>query len=330
MRSLQILAIATTIELCVGGALLALAAFGGAVNPWLDLINSIAPLFVVLGVAGALAVVAALPRDRRRMRLACLCAAAWTTAYGLLMTAPELVARLMPERSPAQGRPYHLVTANVFSKNNSPFSAARTLVQRDADALIVEEADGTIQRVRGVLAARYPFVTTCGLGVDIWLKTPILAQGCRLPAPRGSYHAWGEGFAWARTLGPDGKPITIVAVHFGRPYPPGRQRVEQNALPATLAPLTGERTILAGDLNTAPWSFAMHRLDGSLRPLRRHTLWQATYPARLNVTQAEWGLPVLPIDHIYAGSAWSGFRITRFRTPSSDHFALDAQTILRP
>ena len=330
MRSLQILAIATTIELCVGAAMLALAAAGGAVNPWLDLINCMAPLFVVLGLAGGMAAVVALPQDRRRLRAACLCAAAWTLIYGLFTTAPELVGRLTPEPSPAHGRPYRLVTANVFSENNSPFSAARTLLQRGADALIVEEADGTIQKVRGLLAARYPFVTTCGQGIDIWLKTPILAQGCRLPAPPGSYHAWGEGFAWARTLGPDGKPVTIVAVHFGRPYPPGRQRVEQNALPITLAPLTGDRTILAGDFNMTPWSFAMRRLEGSLRPLRRRTHWQATYPARLNVTQAEWGLPVLPIDHIYAGSAWSPFGIKRFRVPSSDHFALDAQTVLRP
>lgn len=331
MRSLQILVIATTIELCMGAALLALAAAGGAVYPWLDLLNSITPLLVLLGVAGAISALVALPPDRKQMRGVCLCAAALATVYGLLMTGPELVERLMPGRPSAQGRPYHLVTANVFSENNSPFSAARSLVQRGADAVVVEEADGTIIRARGVLSASYPFVTACGAaGIDIWLKTPILAQGCGLPTPRGTYYSWGQGFAWARTLGPDGKAITIVAVHFGRPYPPARQGVERAALPIGLAPLAGGRTLLVGDFNMAPWSFAMHRLDESLRPLRRHTHWLPTYPARLNVTQAEWSLPLLPIDYIYAGSAWSGFGITRFRVPNSDHFALDAQTALRP
>lgn len=331
MRSLQILTIATTIELCMASALLALAGAAGAVNPWLDLVNCIAPLFVALGVAGAIAAAIVLPRGRTRV--ACFCAAAVAIAYGVLATGPDLIRRLAPEGFSARGLPYHLVTANVYSMNDSPFGATRSIAERGADAVLVEEADGTIQAARSLLRARYPFVTTCQereVGIEIWLKTPILAQGCRLPAPPGTYHTWGEGFVWARTLGPDGKPITIVAVHLGRPYPPQRQEVERAALPNGLKALTGDRTIVAGDFNMAPWSFAMHRLDGSLRPLRRRTHWQATFPAKINVLQSPWSLPVLPIDHIYAGPAWSGFKIRRFRVPNSDHFALDAQAILRP
>ncbi len=72
-------------------------------------------------------------------------------------------------------------------------------------------------------------------------------------------------------------------------------------------------------MNAAPWTFAMRALDRGLRPLRRWTFWQPTYPALVKRRPTP---PLLPIDHVYAGPGWARTRIARFRTPGSDHFVL--------
>jgi endonuclease/exonuclease/phosphatase (EEP) superfamily protein YafD len=327
MGLLRILAIATTVEICAVLAVLAALAAGGAIWDWLDLVNTIAPLFIPLGVAAAVVAWAILPSARSRIVCAGLALAA--ALYGVFMTTPNLVQSALPRRAVVGALPFRLVSANVFAENPSPFSAAKSLIARGADAVIVAEADGTIQRARAVLASAYPSATHCDAsGVQIWLKTPIVAEGCGLFTPPAWHPTWGQGFVWAKTLGPDGKPIVVVATHLARPYPPTRQSLERGSLPAALAALGPDRVILAGDFNTVPWTFAMHKLDRAVAPLHRLTHWLPTYPAQINLMMAPWSLPLLPIDHVYAGRQWSGSGLTRFRVPGSDHFAVEVQAAL--
>ena len=63
-----------------------------------------------------------------------------------------------------------------------------------------------------------------------------------------------------------------------------------------------ERLIIGGDLNLAPWSFRLRRLDARLG-LNRRDRADFTWPARL--VGRDWPIPVLPLDHLYAGPAWT-------------------------
>jgi endonuclease/exonuclease/phosphatase (EEP) superfamily protein YafD len=326
MTPWRILAAATAAELCLASVAVAALGLSGAADGWLDLVNCAAPLLIVSGALGALGVRATWTRGR--FRAACIAAGAAAAVYGAAVSLPEAAGAL--SRSLAGGRPgaaYRVIEANVYRANVVPYRTALALRDRRADAVIILEANGTWGRARQILAAAYPYSSACPqTGVEIWLRTPLLAQGCRMPTPPGSYQTWGEDFVWVRTLGPDGRPVVLAAVHLGRPFPPGRQGVERLGLARAMAGFAGQRVILAGDMNAAPWTSAMRALDRGLGPLRRWTFWQPTYPALIKRRPTP---PLLPIDHVYAGPGWAPAAIARFRTPGSDHFALQIDARLQ-
>jgi endonuclease/exonuclease/phosphatase (EEP) superfamily protein YafD len=328
MSPLRILIAATAAQICFASALVAVLGLAGAGNGWLDLINCLAPVLIATGLVGAAAALKVWPKSR--FRLACAAAGLAAALYGTAVSLPDVVGWLFGPGKDT-GVAYRVVTANVFQGNLSPYRAVEAIAYRQADAVIVEEANGMAERAATqILSGAYPYSTACpDSDVKIWLRTPILAQGCGLTMPAGSYPTWGRDFAWVRTLGPDGRPIVLAGVHLGRPYPPVRQAVERRALAGALAALSGSRVLAAGDMNTVPSSFGMRRMDGLLRPLTRRTFWLPTYPALIGVTHEGWGSPFLAIDHVYADAGWSRTKLTRFAIIGSDHFGLQVDAQLR-
>ena len=82
-------------------------------------------------------------------------------------------------------------------------------------------------------------------------------------------------------------------------------------------------TILAGDFNLTPWTFALRRMDVQFG-LTRRTRALATWPNRLpsHDNPALMPFPILPIDQIYAGSAWRTESIRRGPRTTSDHYGV--------
>jgi endonuclease/exonuclease/phosphatase (EEP) superfamily protein YafD len=181
--------------------------------------------------------------------------------------------------------------------------------------------DGTISGDLTLLKSQYPYASDCSAsGVQILLKSPIVAQGCdRDPQAKVQLD-----MVWVRTLAPDGRPIVLVTTHFDWPFPPGPQQAQRIHLAAQIHALPMDDMILAGDFNTTPWSFAMKRQDRWLAPLTRRTIAWFSWPARLDAFHQPWSLPILPIDHIYSGINWKSARLSRLRIPGSDHFATEA------
>jgi endonuclease/exonuclease/phosphatase (EEP) superfamily protein YafD len=327
MSPWRILAAATAAEICIASAIVAALGLAGAANGWLDLINCLAPLLIATGLVAAAAAAVVWPKGR--FRAVCVGLGLVAAAYGAAVSLPDAFGLLFGPRAKT-GVAYRVVTANVFRNNRSPLRAIASVIDRRADAVILEEADGATQTAAHLLAGVYPYSSTCGdAGVEIWLKTPILAQGCGTATPPHAYRTWGRDFVWVRTRGPDGRPIVLAGVHLGRPYPPQRQAVERLALAKTLTPMAGARVLAAGDLNIAPWSFGMRQMDGLLRPLARRTFWLPTYPALIVGTRKPWAIPFLPIDHVYADAGWSRTAVTRFGIPGSDHFGVQVDAQLR-
>lgn len=118
--------------------------------------------------------------------------------------------------------------------------------------------------------------------------------------------------------------VALATTHFSHPYRGDAQRRERQALAASVHGLDARRLILAGDFNTAAWSPGMRRQDDLLAPLRRWSIAWLTWPARLLAARLTWPLPLLPIDHVYAGPDWGAARLRRVRVPGSDHFATEA------
>jgi len=86
-----------------------------------------------------------------------------------------------------------------------------------------------------------------------------------------------------------------------------------------VADLPRERMILTGDFNSAPWSHMLRQTDAALG-LTRRDRGLATFPA--DRRGFPWPVPVLPIDHVYAGPGWATVSVTRGPRLGSDHYPL--------
>jgi endonuclease/exonuclease/phosphatase (EEP) superfamily protein YafD len=244
-------------------------------------------------------------------------------SYSLALVGPEIVGRLASR--PQGPSPFKLLSANVWHDNPSPKQAIATILARDADAVFLQEIDGALAGALDELQSRYPYRSDCsGSGVVIFVKTPITASGCGLAASGGRLD-----WVWVQTSTADGRPVTLATTHFTWPFPPGLQGAQRRLLAAGAGQLPPGDLILAGDFNTTPWSFGMRNQDRLLAPLSRRTHAWFTWPARLDALGWPWSIPVLPIDHIYAGSDWVTTRLTKVQIPGSDHFATEAVFTMR-
>jgi endonuclease/exonuclease/phosphatase (EEP) superfamily protein YafD len=326
MNPVRILAAATAMEVCAAAAVIAVAGLFGWRSGWLDVINSFAPFVLVAALLGAgLAALSLDPGLARAMSLALALVAVLCT---LALIAPEL-ARWRPAGG-AGGASFRILSANVWRDNPSPDLAVSAIIARNADVVLLQESSGSLQGELRRLRPLYPYSSDCrGSGVQIFVKSPILAQGCGLDSKTDA----DRDLAWIETKASGGRRIVLVTVHFSQPFPPAKQQTEREALARRLHGLPSGDMILAGDFNTTPWSFAMRRQDASLEPLRRRTIGWFSWPARLNLLRRSWPIPLLPIDHIYVGPNWEAVRLTRLRIPGSDHFGAEATltpTPLRP
>jgi endonuclease/exonuclease/phosphatase (EEP) superfamily protein YafD len=317
MNLIRLVAAATSIELSLAAAVLAAAGIGGWRSGWLDVANVFAP--ITLAMALCAAALAYICLDHGGTRDAILSLAAFAILYGLAVTVPEFARR--PRSTPASARRMRILAANVWRDNPFPGAAVAEILARDADAVFLQESLGTLSVAMPLLRARYPYASEAvDSGAQILVKTPITAEG-RHPRSRTPDDL---DLVWVQTTTPDGTPVTLVTTHFSWPFPPGRQAAHRRVLADRVSRLPGAELILAGDFNTTPWSFAMRRQDRALAPLRRVTRAWFSWPARLTGLGRSWPVPLLPIDHIYAGPGWTGARLTRVRIPGSDHFATEA------
>jgi endonuclease/exonuclease/phosphatase (EEP) superfamily protein YafD len=293
--------------LCLGATV---AAQGGRVSEGLDLLTHFAPCWLAGGLAVALYGVLFAKRGRRAapVVLGLLSAAA---AVPLML--PEY-ARPIPRFAQAK-RTVKLIQLNAWDKNLDAGSASGWIARVKPDIVVVEEAEPPI---RAALLAR-GFVLSPGFGhVAIFSRAAPVGR----PAPLSAAE-WREMPPFARaTFGARAAAYTVLAAHLPEPTE-GYALLARRMLATLASRYDRAHLIVAGDFNLTPWSFALRGLDRALG-LQRVDRAAYSWPARvafggLRVT----AIPFLPIDHVYAGSAWRLVSLTREPAPGSDHDALE-------
>jgi endonuclease/exonuclease/phosphatase (EEP) superfamily protein YafD len=308
---------AAILILSLSSALLALASLGGAFSERLDVLTHFTPLYAMsgLGVTG-LAWVAGAPN---RFALAAGLIAI-VTAGGAM--APEWAARLARRRrADLQGPTLKLIQFNLWYINQDPGRTARWIEAERPDILVVEEAVGGAAPVIDALAASLPHHSF----------RPGGKRGGTLILSRFPMPEWGDladvdrnhfGGAWAR-IDDGGDPFVVVGAHLTWPVPPRPHQTQSLGLSRRLEAFDRSSLIVAGDFNAAPWSFALRRQDTRFG-IPRLTRALATWPA----ARTQWGftipIAILPIDHIYAGPAWSLVSLRRGPRLGSDHLPVVA------
>jgi len=227
---------------------------------------------------------------------------------------PEYWSRLAFKPSMSFQDDLKVVQFNVWHLNQTPQKAVGWIIGQKADVIIIEEAGSERTSILQGLRAAYPYAS-CDKGAGcetlIFSRYAMTARGGnRTEGPYAST-------AWATLMTPRG-PFSVIGVHYSWPFPAGTQQEQAHNLARTVSRFDKKTTIVAGDFNSTPWSFTLRRQDKALG-LHRWTRALPSWPAGQFTRVAAAPAPLLPIDHVYAGSSWRAVTIERGPVLGSDH-----------
>lgn len=285
--------------LIAGGSLAAWLALAGMFVPALDAYASFLPLF---GLVTLLGLALGWPLGLWAFVIALI-----GLAPVALRMAPELVRDVPRARSGMmQAR---VLTHNVWRKNADPADTAQIILDARADVVMLQEVDGSFRPMLAALRQKLPYATGCPASCDLAIlsRWPIADSGYFLKDATG--RKFGPPVLWARIIGPDQRPFTVVTLHYPRPTSRD-QAVRMRAVAQALARIDREGLVVAGDMNLTPWAAAMDAQDQSFAPLTRMTRALPSWPR---------AFPFLPIDQLYAGPEWGLVSAERLGATGSDH-----------
>jgi endonuclease/exonuclease/phosphatase (EEP) superfamily protein YafD len=310
---------AVWIAFALGGVCLVagLAAQCGRFNTRLDVLTHFAPFWL----AGALAVAACgLVLAPSGLRPALLGVAVVGALASALLIIPELTRPIRPTVAPGAHSQIKLIQFNAWVDNRNVEATADWLAGQKPDFVLMEEveppiAEAMVKRgfnyVRGsvhtaIFAREAPAPSPFKIAAGDWSTLPAFT--------RGAFTGPGAGFS-------------LIAVHLNWPTD-AVQATQIEALANLVDRYDRNRLILAGDFNLTPWSFTLRRLDHRFG-LERRDRALFSWPAQLILGgRLRPPLPFLPIDHLYAGSAWRTVAIERGPRLGSDHYPLVATLAL--
>jgi endonuclease/exonuclease/phosphatase (EEP) superfamily protein YafD len=269
----------------------ALAAQAGRWNPGLDLLTHFAPFYLAGGLLAVLS--ATVFQDRART---------WVLTAGLIavmaagaLIVPEYLRSTGPKAGNAAGETLKLIQFNIWDGDGGVDRAIAWLVAQQPDVVVIEESS---RSVRNRIVARTGWRVAGSLSsVMIFSRNPAVE--------------------WASlTEDIDGRPELTHATfsHYTWPTRGGQQQAQGRIVAELLKPFPKDSTILAGDFNSTPWSFARRHDDAAFGLIRR-TRALASWPAGRHRP-----LPFLPIDHVYAGDGWATVKVERGPNVGSDHY----------
>jgi endonuclease/exonuclease/phosphatase (EEP) superfamily protein YafD len=232
-----------------------------------------------------------------------------------LQRAPEVLARGAAPAAQPGAETLKVIQFNLWENNVDQAGTLKWLLAQNADIVVVEEALGTPQIVRGLRKA-YPYRRTC-TGVT-YCETEIFSKR-RPVASQGLFDRFGVPAAWVEFDGAGG-PFIVLGMHAMWPVPGGPQQTQSAFLAKVLSSLPKDRMIVTGDFNSTPWSFALLRQD-EMFGLERRTHGLASWPGWLDHPfRLQPPFPVLAIDQVYAGRGWRTLSVERGPRLGSDHY----------
>jgi endonuclease/exonuclease/phosphatase (EEP) superfamily protein YafD len=320
MRLLRVLVAATAAELGLAGAALGLIGLLGVRSGWCDVATHFAPCWLAVSLLGAIMTWAALAGVDGRLPV--LLIALVGVVANAALTAPEYLRAIPIARRAPSARPLTIVTFNVWEKNIDPDRTVDVILRQNADIVALQEATGLEGAARARLLAAYPYQAPgpcCLLALlskQPWVETR--------PAGPSSSTLLGV------TKAPDGGTVAVVTTHLPWPVPPGEQSDDRATLTRLIAGSQRPDLVVVGDFNLTPWSWSLRTLDQAFRPLSRRERALFTYPANIARLDRPSPLPLLPIDHVYAGPAWRTVQVDRLPRAGSDHDGVRAVLVRAP
>ena len=303
----KLLAEALAVFLTINGALCATAAalsLGGAFSPYLDVLSHFALIYLAAAAAGTILALFLRNWGRRVV----LGLGAVTLAASLALIVPELMRDVGPTAPAAAPGQIKIVQFNALRGNPDLPQALDWIVAQDPDIVTIQEARPGL---RDALVKRTGWAVAGSQG-----SLMIFSRSARITMDRPKT-AW--PLHWVNATYPSASgPFEVVTVHHDWPTS-SRHARQRDLLTDLVGRLPRERMILTGDFNSASWSAALRRTDAELDLIRRDRA-MPTFPA--DRRGFRWPVPVLPIDHVYAGPGWATVKIERGPRLGSDHYPI--------
>ena len=290
--------------ICAGLGMLAL---GGAFSARLDMLSHLAPLWIV----GAIVSLALAAVGAPSMRGATIILATVALTAGATLIAPEFLRPAGPVAPPGAPGQLKVIQFNASRDNPQAGAIVDWLVAERPDVVTIEEATPAL---RDAILNRTGW-HVAGAATTVMIFTPApYAVMHRPQVEPGSKLVWVNA-TYASASG----PFEVVVTHFTWPTQ-AIHRAQSLAMRRVLAELPRDRTILAGDFNSTPWS-SIRRADDRAFGLLRRDRALASWPAdRVGGPGLAAPFPFLPIDHVYAGRGWATVSVRRGPRLGSDHY----------
>ena len=283
----------------------AILAHGGRFSGHLDVLTHFALIYLA---AAAVVLIGAMTAAPGRARLAMALLGGVAAAASLALILPELM-RPSPPHAPATAAgQIKVIQFNVSRRDARLEERARWIAQQDPDFLILEESTPAM---RAAVLAHLPRHMSCGMTCETVIFTRTAPE--KADRPRRGRYGLGPAIAIVHMAPEDGGYI-LVGTHYTWPTHVRNHRENTARMLQLIDPLPKGRMIVTGDFNSTPWSFARAREDarnGLERRTRALPSWPTTF-----------GVPFLPIDHVYAGTELRTVKVERGPNLGSDHYPI--------
>ena len=234
-------------------------------------------------------------------------------AAGALM-APEFTRSTGPHAGADAPGQLRIVQFNVWSHNDDPGRTIDWIVAQNPDIVVLEE---TLPSFRRAFEARTGWRSVCR-DCEVMIYSAM-------PMTRGYVAAAPSVGPLAHAVLKDARgSFDVVAVHNAWPTDGQDQQRQEARLARVLSELPRDRTIATGDFNSTPWSFSRRNWDRAFGLVRRDRAVFSWPAGQITQRRIKVPFPLLPIDHVYAGSAWATVSVERGPKLGSDHYPVVA------
>jgi endonuclease/exonuclease/phosphatase (EEP) superfamily protein YafD len=274
----------------------------------------------LLAGAALLAVLVALAN--RRWRPAAFAVLAGCLATGAVLAAPLLAGATQLQAGGGKAGKLRLISFNMYKDNARAGDAVDWMMRQNADFIILLEAARVHEPEIARLRRLYPYSYGCaGRGICSTIILSRLPASSVWPLSRGDpENRRGLSAVTARFV-IAGNEVPVTAVHLDRPWPLGRQAEFIPELAEAVATV-GRRGILAGDFNSAPWTFAARRVAAA-GELRLASGPAGTWPA-----DGLASILRLPLDQVYIGPCMARQAVRRGPELGSDHLPVVTDIVI--
>ncbi len=280
-----------------------------------DIVTPLTGHIIGFGLAAALGLI--LSRHTGKAMAAGIAATlALHTWLGLMPSRAPALAASMQETA-ADSRDLTIISLNTWDAIDNVESLEAYFKTIPADVVVLSEIGPPKQHLLEALRSIYPYQTQCA---NDWACS--LALISRVPFEQGGTVRWSKkmpAFVWARFPG----SLTVVGTHIARPSrTPFLHARETDAIAQFVRRLEGS-VVLAGDLNSSPWSYSFRSLKAQTG-LVASRLLTPSWPA--------WpiAMPQIALDHILVSPDLSFAESRTERAVGSDHLPVFARLKRQP